>query len=122
MRKPLTHREWNALRESLQQRMAQVFEVMTELRRRNALGGERGYPANSMGSIRSNQITDRTGTLAVATEDDDPVRDAQLHLEKALLRMDRDINGPLTQALSLPDMHKVKMKALGDYYAKRGKR
>lgn len=118
MKRALSYREWLDLIDSIESRLAQAIHVNKELRRRNAIGGERGYPANSMGTVKSNEITDRTGTLAVSPPENDPVRDAQLNIEKALLKFDKEINVPLSNALTLPDMHRIKMQAMGAHYAK----
>lgn len=123
MKKGLGYREWLELIESIELRLCQVIAVNKELRRRNKIGDGRGYPKSSFGgSGRGSGVTDRTGTLAIMMPEQDPVLDAQLSIEKVLIQFDRAINVPLSQALTLPEMQPVKMKALGAYYARRGKR
>ena len=117
----LEYREWLALGDSIESRVAQSLAVMRELRRRNATAGERGYPSRSMGDADTHTVSDRTGQLAISTEKD-PVREAQLRLEDVLLRFDKAINIPLSQAYELPNMHDIKMQGLARLNSKKAQR
>ena len=114
----LEYREWLALGDSIESLVTQSLVVMRELRRRNASGGERGYPSRSLGDANTHAVSDRTGQLAISTEKD-PVREAQLRLEDVLLRFDKAINIPLSQAYELPGMHNIKMQGLAQLNRKK---
>ena len=114
----LEYKEWLALGDSIESLVAQSLAVMRELRRRNVLAGERGYPSRSMGDADTHAVSDRTGELAISTEKD-PVKEAQLKLEDVLLRFDKALNIPLSQAYELPNMHAIKMEGLAQLNRKK---